>query len=782
MAEKLQVIISSDTRQLTSGLKRAQSKLKSFSTKLSSIGSSLQSRLALPLAAAGGASIKMAADFDKSMTKIKTLVGVAANEVDAMSGTIKQLATQAGVSSGEAAEAMFFITSAGLRGADAMNVLEQATKASAVGLGDTKTVADLATSALNAYGVENLSASEATDVLTAAVREGKLESSELAGAMGRVLPIASNMGVSFHEVGAAFAAMSRTGTNANEAATQLRGILNGILKPTNQAADMLESMGLSSQSLRQSLKEDGLLATLEILKQRFEGNDEAAQAVFGNVRALTGIMDLLGASVDNTRQIFSNMTNVSGTTSKAFDQLQNSAEFKLRKGLVTLKNSFTELGSVLMTSLLPAIQNALGFVTNLFKAFTKLDPATQQIAIGFGALAVALPTILSVGGSVLAMFSAMASPIGLVAAGVAAVAYTIYKNWNEVLPVIVGLYNRFVDLYNSSKLLRVAVAGIKFAFQSAFIIAKAQIDRVINAFSTMWKLIKEFSEKGFSGSFTDILKDGFDESVEISKKAGEEVGQAFTDAAVGATEMLEHKTVEQVKTSLSNAGKAVKGMLGNVFGGVGIKQPAAREKVKSVNAFGTGGGSQATAGAAPTDDENKEVESQWVELGGIVQDGLANLAAGLATGKMTMGDVAGGLLSILGDIAIQLGKAALKIGVGMLAVQMAFANPLAAIAAGTALILIGSVMKNMAGSFSGQGAGAAQAFANGGIVSGPTLGLIGEYSGARSNPEVVAPLDKLKGMIGQEKQRVQVGGQFRVQGQDLVLALQRADKNRNRLL
>jgi hypothetical protein len=42
-------------------------------------------------------------------------------------------------------------------------------------------------------------------------------------------------------------------------------------------------------------------------------------------------------------------------------------------------------------------------------------------------------------------------------------------------------------------------------------------------------------------------------------------------------------------------------------------------------------------------------------------------------------------------------------------------------------------------------------FANGGIISGPTLGLMGEYSGARSNPEVVAPLNRLKGMLGGEK-------------------------------
>ena len=39
-------------------------------------------------------------------------------------------------------------------------------------------------------------------------------------------------------------------------------------------------------------------------------------------------------------------------------------------------------------------------------------------------------------------------------------------------------------------------------------------------------------------------------------------------------------------------------------------------------------------------------------------------------------------------------------------------------------------------------------FADGGIAYGPTLGLMGEYPGARSNPEVIAPLSKLKAMIG----------------------------------
>ncbi len=62
-------------------------------------------------------------------------------------------------------------------------------------------------------------------------------------------------------------------------------------------------------------------------------------------------------------------------------------------------------------------------------------------------------------------------------------------------------------------------------------------------------------------------------------------------------------------------------------------------------------------------------------------------------------------------------------------------------------------------------------FADGGIAYGPTLGIFGEYAGAANNPEVVAPLDRLKALIGD------TGGGFsgrleaRLRGRDIVLAL-----------
>jgi len=70
-------------------------------------------------------------------------------------------------------------------------------------------------------------------------------------------------------------------------------------------------------------------------------------------------------------------------------------------------------------------------------------------------------------------------------------------------------------------------------------------------------------------------------------------------------------------------------------------------------------------------------------------------------------------------------------------------------------------------------------FADGGIISGPTLGLMGEYSGARTNPEVVAPLDKLRSMIGNAGGNVVVTG--RISGNDLLLVNERASIDRGRI-
>ena len=174
------------------------------------------------------------------------------------------------------------------------------------------------------------------------------------------------------------------------------------------------------------------------------------------------------------------------------------------------------------------------------------------------------------------------------------------------------------------------------------------------------------------------------------------------------------------------------------------------------------------AGSIVTGGFQQMAEGVGMALGDAITNG-GNLAKGLASV----------LLSAVGSMAIQLGQLAIKIGLTMEAIKMSFKSPFTAIAAGIALIAVGKMIQSAASIVKG---GDTKKFAKGGIVSTPTLGLFGEYPGARSNPEVVAPLDKLKNMIGDGGgSSVQVGGQFTLKGQDLVVALQRADRNRNRI-
>ena len=70
-------------------------------------------------------------------------------------------------------------------------------------------------------------------------------------------------------------------------------------------------------------------------------------------------------------------------------------------------------------------------------------------------------------------------------------------------------------------------------------------------------------------------------------------------------------------------------------------------------------------------------------------------------------------------------------------------------------------------------------FAEGGIAYGPTLGLFGEYAGASHNPEVVAPLDRLRSLIAPQESS---GGavRFRIEGRDLVGVLSKVSRHNGR--
>lgn len=127
-------------------------------------------------------------------------------------------------------------------------------------------------------------------------------------------------------------------------------------------------------------------------------------------------------------------------------------------------------------------------------------------------------------------------------------------------------------------------------------------------------------------------------------------------------------------------------------------------------------------------------------------------------------------------IAASLAKAAANKVEGNAALDAAIAKIFAAhssipfagvgIAAGLAALMIGTLAS-------------VPKFADGGIAYGPTVGLFGEYAGASHNPEVVAPLDRLRSLIVPQQSG---GGQveFRIEGRHLVGILNKESRYRSR--
>ena len=500
-------IISANIDNWQKNLNKAQKSMNKFASNMQRMGRTMTTFVTAPIVAIGGASLKMAADFDSSMSKIEGLVGVARSEVDRMKESVLDLAGPTAKAPQELADALFFVTSAGFRGADAMDVLEKSAKASAAGLGETKQVADLVTSAINAYGIENLNATQATDTLVAAVREGKAEASELASSMGMVLPIASNLGVTFDQVGAAVAAMTRTGTDAGTASMQLRQILASLLKPTNQAEQAMAEMGTSSAELRRQLRDEGLVTVLGFLRDQMQSNEQAMSRVFPNIRALSGALDIMGANAEENIGIFQRMTNNTGSLDAAFSAAENTVTHQFNKALQGLRTEMIRFGNVMM----PVAIQVLEFAQRVIGNFTRMeDEMRKKIILMAGLIGAAGPLMIAIGVAVkiIAAFASLVVAKFALIAGAFALGVTIgqwfVNNWEALFERLSNSWDRTVNdmLYNGQLLAR----GFRWLAGegTALGIALGVIDHKLEEN----KRTVEDAEIEFTG-LTKAFKDGF---------------------------------------------------------------------------------------------------------------------------------------------------------------------------------------------------------------------------------------------------------------------------------
>jgi hypothetical protein len=154
--------------------------------------------------------------------------------------------------------------------------------------------------------------------------------------------------------------------------------------------------------------------------------------------------------------------------------------------------------------------------------------------------------------------------------------------------------------------------------------------------------------------------------------------------------------------------------------------------------------------------------------------GMSEIVGAMAVGEASLKDLGNFVVGQFASMLQQLGKLFIEYGVGLLAFQTATftMNPGLAIAAGAALVALGAGIK---AHMNAMAEGSIPALAEGGIVTGPTLALIGE--GRES--EAVIPLSKLNTMMqGGGNGAVEVYG--RLSGQDILLSSEKATRTRSR--
>lgn len=775
------ISIGANLSGLQRGLKIAQRSLRKFGGQAKRIGSNITSSVTLPFAAAGAAGVKMATDLEGSFSKIENLVGITGKALDDFKTSVRNVSSETGKSQQELSEAIFTISSAGLRGAEATEVLERSAKASAIGLGDTQQIAQALTGVMQAYSKSGMTAAQATDTLTAIVREGNLEAEALAPTLGRVVGIASQLGVSFEEVGANIATFTRLGVPAEEAVVGLRGIMASFLKPTADAKNALATLGMTAEDLRNQVSEEGLQATLANLMTAFEGNDEALTSVFGNVRALSAVLGTAGAQGETYAAVLDNISNSTGIVDEGFENVSGTSGFKFQQTLNSLRNAGIELGA----ALLPMVTKIAQFITTAINSFRDLSTETKTTILTLTAIVAASGPIMSGIGFIATAIGALLSPVGLIIVGIAAAGFAMYKFWDQVRPILVGTINYFIDLYNESALFRLVIQMVIASFKNLWTVGKAIFDGfgqnlkgigqlILGAFTFDLDKVQEGLNNikdAAVGTVTDIISG-------ISDNYGEALENAFSPK-----EKIELVTEEGLQQGIDDMVAPIKKAWGGFTDMFSFKGGA-----------GTSGAGASTTPAAVIEDAGEAAEEAEpkinklkeafnslknnVDVVGLMVNELGNAFETIFTHQINaaLGDTEQSFKEMTSSVISDLKQLVIK----LIAAAVAAAALVALLAmAGIGGFSIKSA-SDFATGFKGVFAGMSGIkLAKGGLAFGETLAVVGDNPNARMDPEVIAPLSKLKNMIGGAGGgTVTVVG--KLSGQDILLSSEKAGRTRSR--
>ena len=279
------------------------------------------------------ASIAKADEFQKSMSNVSTVVDTSVVSTQDLTKELLKLDPALGNTT-ELTDGLYQSFSAGAQDAEeALKITSDSAKFARAALTDTATSVDVLTTAVNAYGRENIDTTKASDIFFTTIKQGKITGDQLATTIGQSIPLFASTGIELEQLASGMAAMTKQGISANESTTQLNAIVNSFLKPSEEMQQALQGIGFESGSA--FIEAEGLTGALSFLENQTGGNAAEIAKLLPNVRAMRGAMALTGVGGEEFTKILGEMESSVGATDEAFD--------KQEKTFDTLKNSLDNL-------------------------------------------------------------------------------------------------------------------------------------------------------------------------------------------------------------------------------------------------------------------------------------------------------------------------------------------------------------------------------------------------------------------------------------------------------
>lgn len=311
--------------------------------------------------------------FESAMAKVGTIADTAKVPLESLSGQVLQVSGDMHIGANEIAEAAYQAISAGQDTGNAVAFAGQASMLATAGFTSSASAVDILTTALNAYGKGADEAGHVSDVLLTTQNLGKTSVDELAGSMGRVIPLAAAYNVSLENLSSGLAIMTANGIATAEASTYTKSMLNELGDTGSTVGKILkQQIGKSFAELNADGKSLG--DVLQVLYDSVGGNATKFAGLWSSVEAGTGALSLASSGADKFNGVLQQMQADSGATQTAYDTMTNTMAYKLDG----VKTNAQNLG----TALFDAVSGRLGEAVALAGGYLQtLSESVQQNGI-----------------------------------------------------------------------------------------------------------------------------------------------------------------------------------------------------------------------------------------------------------------------------------------------------------------------------------------------------------------------------------------------------------------